>query len=62
MELLIAAPTIGQFLPIALLVLVLGIIWIIVRFVLRLAKRIFALGCFAILVLGAILLIPIFLN
>jgi hypothetical protein len=39
------------------IVLAVAVGWIVLRFILRLARRIFAFGCFAIVVLGAMLLI-----
>jgi hypothetical protein len=41
---------------IAGLVLVLAIVWMILRSLLRLAQRVVALGCFVILLVGAVLL------
>lgn len=39
------------------LILAIGVGWIILRFLFKLARKIFAFGCFAILILGAILVI-----
>ena len=36
--------------------------WVLLRFIFRLAKRIFAIGCFAIVALAAILFIMQMLN
>jgi hypothetical protein len=42
---------------IAVFVIILGIIWIALRFFLRLARRIFSLGCGIIVLIGVLLLI-----
>jgi hypothetical protein len=38
-------------------IVILVVAWLILRFVLRLAQRVFAMGCFLIVVLGAALLL-----
>ncbi len=45
-----------QWIKIAEYVLILGLIWIAMRFVLRMAVRVFTFGCGAIMVLGLILI------
>ena len=37
-------------------ILAIGLSWIVLRFLLKLASKIFAIGCFAIIVIGLILL------
>jgi hypothetical protein len=37
--------------------LIIGIAWIVLRFFLRLARKIFAFGCAAIIIIGLILLV-----
>jgi len=37
-------------------ILAIGLGWIVLRFLLKLASKIFAIGCFAIIVIGLILL------
>lgn len=48
-------PDVTQFVPILLLILGLGVAWIVVRFVFKLAMRVFVLGCLGIIVLGLLL-------
>jgi hypothetical protein len=62
MQMLLATPTTEQLLGIALLVLVLGVVWIILRFALRMAMRVFALGCTAILLIGLLLALAFYLR
>jgi hypothetical protein len=45
-----------HWLEVAGVVLALAILWMILRSILRLAQRVVALGCFVILLLGAVLL------
>lgn len=61
MALPFALPGGDQLTQIGLFLLALVVIWIILRFVLRLAMRIFTLGCLLILGLGAALFILRFL-
>ncbi len=42
--------------------LILGVGWIVLRFILNIARRIFSLGCMAILVIGFILIVMQFLQ
>jgi accessory gene regulator protein AgrB len=46
----------GQWTQILLLLLVLAVAWILLRFVLRLAVRVFSIGCGLIVLLGLVLL------
>ena len=48
-----------QFLTIAAIVVVLAILWLVIRFALKLAMRIFAIGC-ALIVLVAMVLLALF--
>lgn len=41
---------------------VIGIGWVVLRFLLNLARRIFATGCFMIIILGLVLLVMQFLQ
>ena len=41
---------------------VIGIGWVVLRFILKLARRIFATGCFMIILLGLVLLAVQFLQ
>jgi hypothetical protein len=50
-----------SWIQIAILIFVLLLVWGIVRFFLRLAFKVFASGCFVILILGLILLAARFL-
>ena len=49
-------------LRIIFLVVVVGVLWFVLRFVLGLAKRIFTLGCGLILAFGLILILIRYLN
>lgn len=42
--------------------LILGVGWIVLRFILNIARRIFTLGCMAIFVIGFILIVMQFLQ
>ena len=44
------------------IVLGIAVAWVVLRFVLKLAKKIFAIGCFGIIVLGAVLYFMQFAN
>lgn len=52
----------NQLTNIAIYVVILVIIWLALRFVLRIAHRIFVFGCGAILMLGLILVLMKFLS
>ncbi len=45
----------GDTLNILYIVLAVGVGWIVLRLILKLARRIFAIGCFAIVIIGFIL-------
>lgn len=44
------------------IVLGVAVAWVVLRFILKLAKKIFAIGCFGIILLGAVLFLMQFLN
>ena len=46
---------IEPFLPILLIILVIGLIWILLKFVLKLTVKVFSCGCLVILVIGMVL-------
>jgi hypothetical protein len=48
-------PSVNQLIPVILLVLGLGVAWLVVRFVFKLAMRAFVLGCVGIIFLGLLL-------
>ena len=48
-------PDVIQIFPVLLLIVGLGVAWLIVRFVFKLAIRSFLMGCFGILLLGLFL-------
>ena len=50
--LFIATPALDQFLPVALFIAGLLVVWIIIRFFLRLAMRVFMLGCVLIVMIA----------
>ena len=54
-EQLIETLPMNTLLLVSFLVLVLGIGWMVIRFVLKLAMRVFWLGCLGIVVLGTLL-------
>jgi hypothetical protein len=39
------------------IILAIGVAWIVLRFILRLAQRVFQIGCLAIIVIGGILIL-----
>lgn len=45
----------GDILNILYIVLAVGVGWIVLRSILKLARRIFAIGCFAIVIIGFVL-------
>jgi hypothetical protein len=47
----------SDFISILGIILAVGVGWIILRFVLKLASKVFKLGCLAIIVIGAIVII-----
>ncbi|MEK6255753.1 MAG: hypothetical protein N2C13_00370 [Chloroflexota bacterium] len=47
-------PDTSQIIPIVMLILGLGVAWLVVRFVFKLARRVFVLGCVGIVILGLI--------
>jgi hypothetical protein len=55
-------PTDANWTQIILLILILVIAWVVLRFVLRLAMRIFTLGCGLIVILAVILLALRYFN
>jgi hypothetical protein len=57
-----ASISLDQFLLIVAIVVGLTILWLVVRAVLRLAMRIFAIGCALILLVAMVLLILFFLG
>ncbi len=58
----LAAINLSQLTNIAIYVLIIVVAWVLLRFVLRIAHRIFVFGCGAILVLGLILVLMRFLR
>ena len=48
---------INQFMPIIVTVIVLALAWVALRFVFKLASRIFSIGCSIIVLIGIILLL-----
>jgi hypothetical protein len=47
----------GQFTPIIITVLILLIAWVVLRFVLKMAGRIFSIGCSIIVLIAIVLLL-----
>ncbi len=58
----LAAITPSQLTNIVVYTMVLVVVWLALRFVLRIAHRIFVFGCGAILILGLILVLMKFLS
>jgi hypothetical protein len=58
----LAAITSNQLTQIGIYTLILVLIWLAMRFLFRIAKRIFIFGCGAILVLGLLLILMKFLT
>jgi hypothetical protein len=58
----LAAITSNELTQIGIYTLILVLIWLAMRFLLRIAKRIFIFGCGAILVLGLLLILMKFLT
>jgi hypothetical protein len=48
---------INQFMPIIVTVIVLALAWVALRFVFKLASRIFSIGCTVIILIGIVLLL-----
>jgi len=46
---------IEQIIPLLLVLLILGLIWVLLKFILKLTSKIFSCGCLIILVIGAII-------
>jgi hypothetical protein len=46
---------IEQIFPLLLVLLILGLIWVLIKFILQLTSKIFSCGCLIILVIGAII-------
>jgi hypothetical protein len=44
-------------LPALLFILVLGAVWLVIRFIFKLAMRVFMIGCVAIVLLGAFMVV-----
>jgi hypothetical protein len=53
---------IDQLLPIFLIILVIGLIWILLKFVLKLTIKVFSCGCLVILVIGMVLFVLGFIE
>lgn len=47
-------PDTNSIIPIVMLILGLGVAWLVVRFVFKLAMRVFVMGCVGIVILGLI--------
>ncbi|MEW6716621.1 MAG: hypothetical protein AB1345_03830 [Chloroflexota bacterium] len=62
MSLALAAPTTEQTIQIILIVLGLALAWTLIRFLLRLALKIFACGCAGILAIGLLLFLFRYLD
>jgi hypothetical protein len=59
---LLALQASDQLIQIAVLIFILLVVWIALRFVMRLAQRIFALGCVIIVLIAVVLLILRFFS
>jgi hypothetical protein len=53
---------IEQFLPYLIVLLVIGVIWILLKFVLKLTVKVFSCGCMVLVVIGIILLVLGFIE
>ena len=51
-QVLLASPSVDSLARIAALVIILAFVWLALRFILRLARRVFTCGCAVILLIG----------